>query len=194
MMIREQLRERRGGFALALVILGTVVLSGLTLAALKMGSDEASAARATRVSASALYVAESAVPTTQVNWPSATMAALNPGDSADLGLTTLDRGSSYRRIIHRRDGGADTNNRLYSLTVEGRTYGPLGGQATVQVWLTTRAVSNSKFNAAISARNSITLSGNDPGSYTDSYDSRLGDYNALLAGGSRNVEASGDVQ
>jgi hypothetical protein len=198
--MRKHVRTRRDGFALMIVILGTLVLSGLTLAALKLGTDEASAARATRVSASALYAAETGVRATQLAWPKTAMTALAAGDSICLdgacstGWTTFGNGSAYRRVIHRRDAGTNANNRMFSLTAGGKTFGPLGGEATVQTWVTMQpATGTSKFVAAISAVGQIKLSGNDPGSYTDSYDSRLGDYNALLAGGSRNVEASGDV-
>ena len=63
----------------------------------------------------------------------------------------------------------------------------------MQVWLTIQPGPNiNKFTAAISSASSIDMGG-QPGSYTDSYDSRLGEYNAVLADGTTNLSSDGDV-
>jgi hypothetical protein len=181
-----------------MVLLGTLVLSALTLAALKLGTDEARAARATRVSASALYAAETGIHATELAWPTTRMTRVAPGDSICLdgdcstGWTSLTNGSRYRRVMHRRDAGTNATNRIFSLTSEGRTYGPLGGAATTQTWVTFRPAILARFSAAISSVGFINMGG-QPGSYTDSYDSRLGGYNATLADGTTNLSNDGDV-
>jgi hypothetical protein len=179
-MIRR-MEHRREGFALFVTILGIFALSAITLSALKIGSDEASAGRATRVSAAALYAAEAGIRATQVAWPVPGPASLAAGDSMVTGWTTLANGSRYRSTIHRRDSG--TGPLIYSLTTEGRSSGPLGGQATVQVWLTR---SNARtFVAAVASRSSASFSSSG---YTDSYDSSIGPY------GGANVENTGHVR
>jgi hypothetical protein len=176
-----KLQQRREGFALLVVFVALLALSAITLNALKIGTDEASAGRATRVAAGALYAAEAGTRATQVAWPVPGPSSLAAGDSMVLGWTNLPNGSRYRSVIHRRDSG--TGPLIYSLTTEGRSSGPLGGQATVQVWLTR---SNARtFTSAVAARTSATISSSG---YTDSYDSRLGPY------GGTNVENTGDVR
>src|SRR5687768_17307945 len=103
--LMQATEPRRGGFALIVVIVGVLILSGVTLTALRMATDEASAARATRISASALYAADAGIRATQISWPigATTLAA---GDSlVDADWTSTGNGSSYRRSIYRRDAG-----------------------------------------------------------------------------------------
>jgi hypothetical protein len=175
------LRQQREGFALVVVLVGILALSAITLNALKIGSDEASAGRATRVSAAALYAAEAGVRATQVAWPVPGPSSLAAGDSMALAWTNLPNGGRYRSVIHRRDSGSGPL--VYSLTTEGRSAGPLGGQATVQVWLTRGAART--FISAVASRTSASISSSG---YTDSYDSRIGAY------GGTNVEHTGHVR
>lgn len=182
----QAIRPPRDGFALIIVIVGVLILSGVTLTALRMGSDEASAARATRISASALYAADAGVRATQIAWPTSA-TSLNAGDSlADDSWTPIGNGSSYKRTIHRRDAGVGT--RVYSLTVEGKTYGPLGGEATVQVWLTSVPA---RFMAGISSKTSVDIRGT--GAYTDAFDSRLGAYGGTNIANQGDIQANGNV-
>jgi hypothetical protein len=177
------MEHRREGFALFVTILCIFALSAITLSALKIGSDEASAGRATRVSAAALYAAEAGIRATQVAWPVPGPASLAAGDSMVTAWTMLANGSRFRSVIHRRDSGAGPL--VYSLTTVGQSSGPpdLRGEATVQVWLTR---SNARtFVAAVASRSSASFSSSG---YTDSYDSSIG-----LYGGS-NVENTGHVR
>jgi hypothetical protein len=169
----------RDGFAVTVVILGILVLGVLGMTMLKVGGDEMSASHATRVSTSALFAADAGVRATLINWPGAA-ASLTAGDSmVDASWTTLANGAAYRRTIHRRDAGSGTQ--VFAVTVEGRTAGPRGGEAAVQVWLSS---SPSRFMGAVSSRTNATISSSG---YTDSYHSGLGDY------GGTNVEPTGHV-
>jgi hypothetical protein len=183
--VRLHMQKSREGFAILVVVIGVLVLSTVTMTALDMGSQGSRSARATRVSASALYTAEAGVAIVSANWPTATIGM---GDSLNLGWTTLGNGSRYHAWIHRRDVGF-SRVQIYSLTVEGWGPGPAGGQATVQTWAT--RFTTGLFEAGIAAKGDIFLNG---GTFIDSYDSRLGVYAALLEDGSANTGTEGDVQ
>src|SRR5687767_3356490 len=148
------MQKSREGFAMIVVIIGILVLSVLTMTALDMGMQEARSALATRVSASALYTADTGVNIVRANWPT---TPISPGASVDLGWKPLANGSKYRPIIQRRDAGL-SRLQIYSLTVEGWSPGPLGGQATVQIWAT-RVYLTGRFMGAINAKGNITLNG-----------------------------------
>jgi hypothetical protein len=175
------MRTTRRGFTLLVVLLGVVVLSVLGTTALKMGNDEMSASRATRVSTSALFLADAGVTATRVNWPTGA-SALGAGSKWGPDTTTLADGSRYIRTIARRDNGGSVE--IYALTVESVTHGALGGEAAVQVWLT--SLPPSRFRGAINARTGVVDLGSTAS--VDSYDSSLGSYNV-----NGNKSSNGDI-
>jgi hypothetical protein len=85
-----------------------------------------------RESSVAFYAAEAGLQEIWGSW-GATMDSivetLTPGDSADLGWQALSGGSRYRGLITRTDGGSGTPT--YTLAVEGRVPGILGGRRTL---------------------------------------------------------------
>jgi hypothetical protein len=163
------MRKTREGFAMLVVIIGVLVLSTVTMTALDMGAQEARSARATRVSASALYVADTGVSIERAgkNWPE-----LEEGQTWVGPWKPLANGGQYRPTIRRRDDGLGVMQ-VFSLTVEGWSPGPLGGQATVQIWAT-RFKLTSRFTSAIGANGNLRVNGTD--TLIDSYDSSLGPY------------------
>jgi hypothetical protein len=179
MIMQSPIAKRREGFAILVVLVGVLVLSTMTLTALNMGSQETRSALATRVSASSLYAAETGVSIVRVGtWPN-----LPPAGKWDPGEVTLPSAGKYRPVIERRDNGmpcgtdlksACSRLQIYSLTVTGWSFGPLGGEATVQIWAT--RFQNSYFNAGVAAKGNIDMQGATKPSLIDSYDSRLGPY------------------
>ena len=127
----RSIRSRRGnrdGFVLPAGLFALIIVSVLMVAAVQMGDNERRATRALRESGVALYAAESGLRATLGAWPAA-VAALNPGDSLDLGRTTLINRASYWAVIHRVDNGG--SNKMYAIMVQARGAGPLGGRSGV---------------------------------------------------------------
>lgn len=187
------MKKTKEGFALIVVIVGVLVLSTMTMTALDMGSQEARSAQATRVSASALYVADSGV---TIERAAAAWPDLAPGQTSVGPWKPLANGGQYRPTIQRRDDGLDIMQ-IYSVTVEGRSPGALGGQATVQIWATRFALT-ARFTRAIGANGHLTVNGTP--TVIDSYDSSLGPYcnSTMLASDppqctTLNVGSDGDV-
>jgi hypothetical protein len=200
------MRKTRDGFAMFAVIIGVLVLSTVTMTALDMGVQESRSARGTRVSAAALYVADTGVSIerARANWP-----ALEPGQTWTGPWTPLSNGGQYRPTIQRRDDALGVME-VYSITVDGWSPGPrqepgahayyaqaAGGQATVQIWATRFAVS-ARFTSAIGANGNLRVHGTT--TLIDSYDSRNGPYcTAAMAAASPpqcttvNVGIEGDV-
>jgi hypothetical protein len=171
----------RSGFSLLIVLLGVLVLSSLATAALEVGGDEMSAARATRVSTSAMFLADAGVTATRVTWPGGA-SSLAPGAKWGPDTTTLTDGSKYIRTITRRDNGSGTD--VYSLRVESVTFGALGGEAALEVWLS--SLPPSRFRGAIGAAAGVVDIGSS--GRVDSYNSTLG-----LYGVGGNVGSDGDI-
>jgi hypothetical protein len=193
------MQKSREGFAMFVVIIGVLVLSTMTMTALDMGTQEARSARATRVSASALYVAETGVSIERAERATGTWPELSPGATWVGGWRQLTNGGRYRPTIQRRDGGCDrftetgmclSTMQIYSLTVEGWSPGPLGGQATIQIWATRFKVT-ARFTSAVGANGHLRVNGTN--TLIDSYDSRVGAYGATLPDGTTNVGSDGDV-
>ena len=124
--------EDTRGFALPTVLVLMMVLSTLTVFLLSSSSDAQRAGRAIRESARSFYAADAGVNAVIADWASLSYDTLapNPGDSADLGWTTLDNGARYRAVLVRVDGGA-TPDALYSVRVVGQGAGELGGSTTM---------------------------------------------------------------
>jgi hypothetical protein len=173
------MRHKREGFALLIVLLGVVAVAALATTALETSSDEMAAARAARASTSALFLADAGVRATQVSWPSGASSLAIGGSFVDT--TTIADGGRYIRTIYRRDNGGSL--RVYALNVESKSTGALGGEATVQIWLS--SAPPSRFLGAINSNTSVAISSSGS---VDSYDSSVGLYN--VAG---NRYATGDV-
>ena len=124
--------EDRRGFVLPTVIMLMMVLSTLTVFLLISSGDQQRAGRAIRESARSFYAADAGLNAVLAQWDSLSYDTLasNPGDSADLGWTTLDNGARYRAVFVRVDGGG-TGSALYSVRVVGQGAGSLGGSTTM---------------------------------------------------------------
>ncbi|MGD2154062.1 MAG: pilus assembly PilX N-terminal domain-containing protein [Gemmatimonadales bacterium] len=123
----------RRGFVLAVVLFALLLMSAIAVAALTTSGDEHLSARAMRESSEAFYAAEAGANEVLADWPDSLAAALDPGDSLDLGWTDLGQGVSYRALIRRYDGG---DQALYGLHVEGRGAGVRGGRRMLGYLLT----------------------------------------------------------
>ena len=118
-------RANRDGFVLPVVIFTMAILALLAVTALTTANDEYRSSRAMRESGAAMYAAEAGahmifgtVVDTSSNTVLDTLAGtLAPGDSVDLGWSTLPSGASYRGVFHRYDNGGQA---IYVLSVEGR--------------------------------------------------------------------------
>lgn len=111
------------GFVMPVVLFSLLLMSTVAMVALTTSGDELQSTRAMRQSTSAFYAAEAGLNKTIAEWDSATLASvseLEPGDSTDLGWTTLNNGASYRVVVHRWDTG---DQPIYTLTTEGRGLG-----------------------------------------------------------------------
>lgn len=134
---KERLVEQRlgaaDGFAVPVVLFALLVMASLAAAGLMTAGNERRAARGTRDAAAAFYAAEAGLQAVRASWPDSIADALAPGDSADLGWTTREDGSSYRAVLHRYDAG---DQAMLELTVEGRGSGPAGGQRLLRLFAT----------------------------------------------------------
>ena len=180
----RQARSERKGFVLMAVVFAITIMSLVVVVAFTTSDDERRSARASRESTLALYAADAGLRATLGNWPTATVAALNPGDSVDLGWITIPNGGSYRPIIQRVDVGGLQH---YSLTVHGRRANSYGGQAT----LVSMVAGAPKFKSAISTGGPISLTGTSNG-LVDAYDSDAAPYNALN-GDTATITSNGSI-
>ncbi|MGD2215249.1 MAG: pilus assembly PilX N-terminal domain-containing protein [Gemmatimonadales bacterium] len=123
------------GFVLPMTIVVLVILAAMGVTMISMSRDETLAARAMRESSVALYAAEAGGQQIYAGWDAlaASVDALAPGDSLDLGWQTLAGGASYRGVVQRLDNGGQP---MFVLRVEGRGPGPLGGRRTLSYSLT----------------------------------------------------------
>ena len=168
--MRQAQRERKG-FVLMAVIFSIAIMSLVVVVAFSTSDDERRSARAARESTLALYAADAGLRATIGNWPAAAASALNPGDSVDLGWTSIPNGGSYHPVIQRVDSGGLQH---YSVMVHGRRANSYGGQATVVAVFAGAA----RFKSAVSTQGAITLSGASNG-IIDAYDSDIAPYSAL---------------
>jgi Tfp pilus assembly protein PilX len=120
------------------IVFGLVLMSVLSVAALRTSGDEQRSVRAFRESAGALYAAEAGLRFWIANWATSGSGAMNPGDSVVLngGWTGLNYGAQYRAVIHRVDNGP---SRTFLIVVQGRGPGKLAGQRSVEAVVTTSA-------------------------------------------------------
>jgi hypothetical protein len=187
-------RGNRDGFALPAGLFALIIVTVLVFAAVQLGDNERRATRALRASGVALYAAESGLAATVGNWP-AGVAALNPGDSLNLGWTTLSDRGMYRAVIHRMDAG--TTTKVYAIMVEARGAGALGGRASLTRMVTTVVTPGNGFVAlgalGVNTGNTVdsyTSTGcADPsidGCYSSTHDSSA----TLLAGGAVDVHGT----
>ncbi len=129
--VRSKLGEREG-FVVPIVIFALVLTSVLAVAALVTADDTRRSSRAMLESSWALYAAEAGLNATLAAWDDTLVSGLQPGDSVDLGWRTMENGASYRVVIHRFDMAGEL---IYTLTSQGRSGGPLGGQRTIEYTL-----------------------------------------------------------
>ncbi len=176
---RGKSTNSREGFVLPMVVFAVAVMSIIVVASLATSSDERRASRAIRETTLAEYAADAGLRRTYGAWPVATVKALNPGDSLDLGWQTLpNSGNSgkYRAVISRVDNGGLQE---YNVVVQGRRTGMNGGVSTVigvvgGVPLFTRAVYGEQYVWIQNA----TL---------DSFDSDVAAWSAATAGNEADV-------
>src|ERR1051325_1181286 len=155
----------RKGFILPAGLFALILMTILMVASLGQGLDERRSTRNLRESGVALYVAEAGMNRTIGTWP-AGAAALGPGDSLNLGWTTLSNRTRYRAVIHRGDGG--TTTRLYNIMIEGVGPGSLGGKSN----LTGLVKSTVTIGYGVASLGPIVFGGS--GSLVDTYDSNSG--------------------
>ena len=124
--------ENKRGFALPTVLVLMMVLSTLSVFLVSSSSDAQRAGRAIRESARSFYAADAGVNAVVAGWESLSYDTLapNPGDSADLGWTTLENEARYRAVFVRVDGGT-VGSDIYSVRVVGQGAGSFGGSTTM---------------------------------------------------------------
>jgi hypothetical protein len=165
------------------VIFAIAIMSLVVIVAFTTADDERRSARASRESTLALYAAEAGLRATLGNWPAAPAAALNPGDSVDLGWTAIPNGGKYRAVIQRMD---NSGLRHYSVVVSGRRANSYGGQSAVVAMV----AGESRFKSAITSQGDVSMTGSSNG-IIDAYDSdnapyspTTGDTVAVVSNGS----------
>ena len=124
--------ENRRGFALPIVLVLMTVLSTLTVFLLASSSDAQRSGRAIRESGRSFYAADAGLNDILTDWESQSYAAdaPNPGDSFDLGWTTLQNGTRYRVVFTRVDGGS-AGGAVHSVRIVGQGDGPFAGSTTI---------------------------------------------------------------
>lgn len=174
--------KNRAGFVLPTVIFAITIMSVVVIVALTTAADERRASRATREATLAMYAAEAGLRATYGNWPTATVKNLAPGDSTDLGWTTLPNRAAYRTVIHRVDNGG---LRQYTVVVQGRRTDPFAGVITVVGGVGEMP----NFKYAVSTQGNISLLSV---STLDAWDSDKGTYAGTVQSAG-NVRANGDI-
>ncbi len=173
----------RKGFVLPFVIFAITIMSVIVVVALSTAADERRASRASRESTLALYAAEAGLRQTYGAWPSATVKALNPGDSLNLGWVNLPNKAAYRAVIHRVDNGGLQE---YNVVVQGRRTDPTAGIVTI-----VSAVGGvPSFNHAVYTDNTLYVAG---AGRLDSYDSDIGPYLPATADSTASIWSNGDI-
>ena len=175
-------RFGRKGFILPVGLFALILMTVLMVAGLGQGLDERRSTRNLRESGVALYVAEAGMARTIGTWP-AGAGTLNPGDSLNLGWTTLSNGSKYRAVIHRVDDGA-SGTKLWNIFIEGVGAGSLGGRSN----LTGLVKQTIVYGYGAVSYGQLVIGGS--GSLVDTYDSN----NGYVAGaGGANVTLLADA-
>ncbi len=179
---RDSLRDRKG-FVFPTVVISIAVMSIVVVAAVNTSTDERRASRATRESTLAIYAAEAGLRHTYGSWPSASVKALNPGDSLDLGWQALSSNSRYRTLIHRLDKGGLQE---YDVVVQGRRLGLNGGTATLVGVVGGVPV----LTYAVFSKTNVSLGS---GGLVDSYDSEVAPYVAEAADSNATIWSNGNI-
>ena len=122
------LRSQRG-YALLWVLFSFVVMSALASAALRSASTSRRSAKVSKEWDKGMYVAEAGLNQVLPTCTDSLVNGLNPGDSLDLGWTTMETGDRYRPVIYRIDG--DEGDKLYLVNVQGRASSRFGGTPSV---------------------------------------------------------------
>ncbi len=187
---RISMRRSTSGFVLPTVVFGLVIMSVVSVAALRGSADENRSARALRESGIALYTAEAAMHETIGHWPSSAANALAAGDSLVLGPSngwqTMPTGSRYRVVIHRVDDNGGV--RVYAVIVQGRGVEGSAGDVTVESIV--HAVTTNGGWGFFSAGDMV-IGGS--GSLVDSYNSTLGPYNPTASNSNASVYSGGSI-
>ena len=184
--MRHSRRNRFGrkGFILPMGLFALILMTVLMVASLGQGLDERRSTRNLRESGVALYVAEAGMNRTIGTWP-AGASTLGPGDSLNLGWTTLGNQSKYRAVIHRVDDGA-TSTKLWNVFIEGVGAGSLGGRSNLTGLVKQTIVVG---YGAVSF-GQLVIGGS--GSLVDTYDSNSG-YVAGAGGANVTLIANGSI-
>ena len=182
--MNRKVSGQRRGFVLPAVIFSLAIMSIVVVIALTAANDERRASRATRETILATYVAEAGVRKTLGSLPSASIAALNSGDSLDLGWQTLPNSGAYRPVIHRIDNGG---RHQYMMVVQGRRTSVNGGQSNIVVLFTGDGID---FKFGVYAQSKLTISG---GGISDSFDSDVAAYNAATAGNNGDLASDSTI-
>jgi hypothetical protein len=178
-------RGNRDGFVLPAGLFALIIVTVLVLAAVQLGDNERRATRALRASGVAIYTAESGLAATTGTWP-AGVGALNPGDSLNLGWTTLSDGGSYRAVIHRVDNVGAGTTKVYAIMVEARGAGALGGRASLTRMVTTVTTPGN----GVVALGTMGIGGS--GGFADSYNSNNGPYDPATRGNNVTLISNGN--
>jgi len=181
--IGDKSESTRRGFVLPAIIFSLAIMSIIVVVALATADDERRASRATRETTLATYAAEAGLQKTlaSIADSSTSLAALNFGDSLDLGWQTMPNKAAYRAVIHRTDNGG---TKEYMVVVQGRRTGSFGGQTAIMAQVANGAI---RFKFGVYSQGKLTISG---GGLSDSYDSDVAAYNAATAGS--NGDLAGD--
>jgi hypothetical protein len=166
------------------VMFGLVVMSVLGIASLRASGDEQRSVQAFRESSAALFAAEAGLRRTIANWPTTTIATMNPGDSLNLDWQSMTNGARYRAVIHEVDNTASLQ--VYMIVVQGR--GPRGttGQRTVEAVIAAQPL----FKYAVYATGTLKMGSN---TLVDGFNSEKGAYNALTADSTGDVVSMGNM-
>jgi type II secretory pathway pseudopilin PulG len=177
------MQMNRKGFVLPSVIFAISIMSIIAIAVVNTVADERRASRATRESTLAMYAAEAGLRATFGNWPAAAVAALQPGDSLDLGWQNMPNKAAYRTVIHRVDGGGLQE---YSLVVQGRRTDPTAGIVTIVAGAGGVPI----FANAVRTEGNLDLNN---GGLFDAFDSDVGSYSFATADTIANLRAGADI-
>src|SRR5437867_2594893 len=130
--------RKRRGFVVVAVIFALVVMSVVSVVALRTSTDERRSVLAYRGSTAAFYAAEAGLRYTLGSWPVTTspaISALNSGDSVVVtsgGSEWVPLGNnagSYRTMIHRVD---NATTKVFLIVVQGRGPDKLSGQRALE--------------------------------------------------------------
>jgi len=181
--IADKSESKRRGFVLPAIIFSLAIMSIIVVVALASADDERRASRATRETTLATYAAEGGLQKTlaSIADSSTSLAALNFGDSLDLGWQTMPNKAAYRAVIHRTDNGG---TKEYMVVVQGRRTGSFGGQTAIMAQV---ANGGFRFKFGVYSKGKLNISG---GGLSDSFDSDVAAYNAATAGS--NGDLAGD--